>query len=69
MTIGFRPFATIPDDARGTCTWTPEEDDNMPGTWASSCGELWSFMDGGPVENRVTYCHHCGGKVVIGETK
>jgi hypothetical protein len=49
-----------------TCTWTPEDDDNMPGTWASSCGELWSFIDGGPAENRVTYCHHCGGKVLIG---
>ena len=49
-----------------TCTWTPEDDDNMPGTWASSCGELWSFIDGGPDENRVSYCHHCGGKVIKG---
>jgi len=67
MKIGFRPFATIPDDARGTCTWAL--DDEESGTWASSCGELWSFIDGGPAENRVSYCHHCGGKVVIGETK
>ena len=36
---------------------------DLAGTWRSSCGELWSFIDGGPNENRVTYCHHCGGKV------
>ena len=43
------------------CQWSLEDDDS--GTWRSSCGELWSFIDGGPNENRVTYCHHCGGKV------
>ena len=43
------------------CQWSFEDDDS--GTWRSSCGELWSFIDGGPNENRVTYCHHCGGKV------
>ncbi len=47
------------------CTWTQQDDEHMPGTWASSCGELWSFIDGGPKDNRVSYCHHCGGKVNI----
>jgi hypothetical protein len=47
-----------------TCAWTL--DDEESGTWASSCGELWSFIDGGPDENRVSYCHHCGGKVIKG---
>jgi hypothetical protein len=50
-----------------TCTWTLDDDES--GTWASSCGELWSFINGGPDENRVSYCHHCGGKVVKGEPK
>ena len=45
------------------CTWTQQDDEHMPGTWASSCGEMWSFIDGGPKDNRVSYCHHCGGKV------
>ena len=49
---------------RGTCTWTEQDDQDMPGTYESSCGEIWSFIDGGVKENRVTYCHHCGGKVV-----
>ena len=49
---------------RETCTWTEQDDKDMPGTYTSSCGEIWSFIDGGVKENRVTYCHHCGGKVV-----
>jgi len=49
---------------RETCTWAEQDDKDMPGTYESSCGEMWSFIDGGVKENRVTYCHHCGGKVV-----
>ena len=45
------------------CEWTFSDDDS--GTWASSCKELWSFIDGGPKENRVSYCHHCGHPVTI----
>ena len=50
---------------RGTCTWTEQDDKDMPCTYTSSCGEMWSFIEGGVKENRVTYCHHCGGKVVL----
>jgi chromosome segregation ATPase len=69
-------FAAIADEAADmleadaqpkTCTWTPDDDES--GTWASACGELWNFIEGGPDENRVSYCHHCGGKVVKGESK
>ena len=49
---------------RESCTWTEQDDKDMPGTYESSCGEMWSFIEGGLKENRVTYCHHCGGKVV-----
>jgi len=49
---------------RETCTWTEQDDKDMPGTYTSSCGEMWSFIEGGLKENRVTYCQHCGGKVV-----
>ena len=49
---------------RESCTWTEQDDKDMPGTYESSCGEMWLFTDGGVKENRVTYCHHCGGKVV-----
>jgi hypothetical protein len=46
------------------CKWT--FDDEESNTWASGCGELWSFIDGGPAENRVKYCHGCGKPVEIG---
>jgi len=60
-------YTTPPQPAaqqRESCTWTEQDDKDMPGTYESSCGEMWSFIDGGVKENRVTYCHHCGGKVV-----
>jgi hypothetical protein len=47
--------------ASGVCPWS--YDDEGDGVWRSACGELWSFIDGGPADNRVTYCHHCGGRV------
>lgn len=25
--------------------------------------EAWSFVDGGPIENRMLFCHRCGGKI------
>lgn len=56
-----QPQPDAVDAAR--CVWTLDDDDM--GTWASSCGEMWCFMDGGPKENRVTFCHHCGCKVEI----
>ena len=51
------------------CEWTIQDDDYGGDTWQSSCGELWSFIDGGPKENRVSFCHHCGKKVGIGTPK
>lgn len=48
-----------------TCIWTEHADDYMPGTWASACGELWSFIDGGPAENNVRFCHGCGKPVEV----
>jgi len=36
------------------------------GTYRSACGELWSFIEGGWQDNRVRFCHGCGGKVVDG---
>jgi hypothetical protein len=53
-----------PEQEPPTCIWSPEDDDSMPGTYASSCGELWSFIEGGWKENNVRFCHGCGDKVV-----
>ena len=57
-------YTTLPQHKPLTCAWSPEDDDTMPGTYRSACGELWSFIDGGWKDNRVRYCHGCGGKVV-----
>lgn len=43
------------------CEWKCDDMDN--GIWESGCGETWSFVDGGPTENRMLFCHRCGGKL------
>ena len=45
---------------KGECEWLHDPDDDA---WDSDCGERWCFIDDGPKENRVTYCHGCGRKV------
>ena len=61
-------YTTPPKRQPLTCAWSQEDDDTMPGTYRSACGELWSFIDGGWQENKVRYCHGCGGKVVDAHT-
>lgn len=48
------------------CEWKCDDIDN--GIWESACGEVWSFIDGGPVENRMLFCHRCGGKLKTAPT-
>lgn len=47
-----------------TCAWTPDADYEAE-AWHSSCGEAWSFIDGGPKENCVRFCQGCGKPVAI----
>lgn len=47
------------------CTWTKDPDFEMGDTYDSSCGEKWSFIDGGPTENRVRFCQGCGKPVKL----
>lgn len=49
---------TTPD--RG-CEWKCDDVDN--GTWESCCGEIWTFTEGGPIENGMLFCHRCGSKL------
>lgn len=41
------------------CRWEADED----GNWWSSCGEGFTFIDGGPVENRLRFCPYCGKRL------
>ena len=45
------------------CEW--HFDDEYEVVWESSCGELWSFIDGGPAENSVRFCQGCGKPVAM----
>jgi hypothetical protein len=56
---------SAPQAVPAVCEWTQDADFEMGDTYHSSCGELWSFIDGGPKENRVSYCHHCGKPVKL----
>lgn len=48
------------------CTWTQEDDFDMPGVYHTSCGEMWSFTEGGIKENNTKFCPHCGGGIKQG---
>jgi len=47
------------------CEWTQDTQYESGDTYYSACGEAWVFNDGGPTDNRVSYCHHCGKKVQL----
>jgi hypothetical protein len=51
-----------------SCTWTKSADPHAPDTFDATCGAVWTFMDGGPVENDMNFCPKCGSKVVEGTT-
>lgn len=53
--------AAAPEPLQG-CKWAYDEPEY---SWDSACGEKWSFVDGGPEENRVRFCHGCGKPVVL----
>lgn len=44
------------------CRWQekmgPDED-----FWQTACGQAWVFLEDGPAENGVKFCHHCGRPV------
>lgn len=40
--------------------WRQEDED----AWAcTACGNMWTFLDGGPAENEANYCPKCGAKM------
>lgn len=44
------------------CEWHEDSD----GLWQMQCGgDPWLFESGGVVENRVTFCMHCGKRVAV----
>lgn len=46
-----------------TCVWV--DDPEVEGGWEGTCKIRWCFEDGGPKENGVVFCPHCGKKVEV----
>ncbi len=44
---------------RGECVWASNEN----GAWETECGRTWEFIDDGPKENGMKFCHNCGKSV------
>ena len=58
-----KDFDALADEPQTACTWT----ESPEGYWSTSCGRTWTFIEGGPSENRVYYCHGCGKPVRIAD--
>lgn len=42
------------------CTWAGYDESDQ---WETDCGRTFSLIDGGPAENRYTYCPGCGRRI------
>ena len=54
------PAVGVPD----ACVWT-QDTDYETDIHYSACGEAWSFIEGGPKENKVRFCQGCGKPVKL----
>ncbi len=43
------------------CLWTQVEDG---GDWDTSCGDLFTLLEGTPKDNDMKYCAYCGGVLI-----
>ena len=60
-------FKSIGDNIRGTvCQWTYDDDTC---SYDTDCGEKWQFNEGTAKDNGVVFCHHCGRRAFIRESK
>jgi hypothetical protein len=59
--------ATQPAAQPAPCTWTKSPDPHMPDTFDATCGVVWTFSDGGPVENDMHFCPGCGAAVSVSD--
>ena len=44
------------------CTWTRVFDDDDD--WESDCAEMFTLVDGTPLDNGMAYCCYCGRPLV-----
>ena len=53
----------LANEPQPSCPWTEYPE----GYWSTSCGRSWTFIEGGPRENGICYCHGCGKPVRIAD--
>lgn len=46
--------------AAPVCSWVQVDDLHTPDTWEAECGAMWTFTEGGPKDNNMTFCPECG---------
>ena len=51
-------------DMSEKCTWWYDADN---GSWNATCGAKWCLADGGPKDNKMSYCPRCGKELVEAE--
>ena len=45
------------------CAWSPYDCHEMPGTFETSCDNVFSFTEEGINENQFKFCPYCGGSI------
>lgn len=51
------------------CTWSLEVDYGSDDRdYKTSCGQMFSFIEGGPKDNNMNFCCYCGGELVTEDT-
>lgn len=49
----------------GSCVWVSLDADGDTRIWSTGCKQEWIFYAGGPQENGVRFCPHCGAEAEI----
>ena len=53
-------------EEKGECEWTEEDPWGVtPNTWQTTCGNLFTYTEGGPFENDAKFCCYCGKKLAV----
>ena len=50
---------------RETCTWTEQDDSNLPGVYATGCGGMFVLNEGKLQDHGFSYCPYCGNEIAL----
>lgn len=58
------PTDQIEDKFDLVCTWSACGDDDRT-LYDTDCGNIFEFMNDGPIENRMKFCPYCGKRIEV----